>query len=107
MDCDVGDLLVDQRNAEALLQARSLANRTSRALKASGTVDGLKFGRILRAGLPVAIRGAGRQHSGNYYVTRVTHTIRRGSYEQGFEAWRNAVGLTGAELFIDPLALAS
>lgn len=93
--------------AEALLQARSLANRTSRALKASGTVDGLKFGRILRAGLSVAIRGAGRQHSGNYYVTRVTHTIRRGGYDQAFEAWRNAVGLTGAELFVDPLALAS
>ena len=35
--------------AEAIAQARSLANRTSRALKGSGTVDGLKFGRILRA----------------------------------------------------------
>ncbi|HMR33006.1 MAG TPA: hypothetical protein PKA13_11705 [Geminicoccaceae bacterium] len=93
--------------AEAIAQARSLANRTSRALKGSGTVDGLKYGRILRAGLPVAIRGAGRQHSGNYYVTKVTHTIRRGGYSQGFEAWRNAVGLTGAELFVDPMAVAS
>jgi hypothetical protein len=93
--------------AEALLQARSLANRSSRALKASGTVDGLKFARILRAGLPVAVRGAGRQHSGNYYVTKVTHTIRRGSYSQGFEAWRNGVGLTGAELFLDPLSAAA
>jgi hypothetical protein len=93
--------------AEAVAQARSLANRTSRALKGSGTVDGLKFGRILRAGLPVAVRGAGRQHSGNYYVTKVTHTIQRGSYTQRFEAWRNAVGLTGAELFFDPMAAAS
>lgn len=101
-------LMRDSANpAEAILQARSLANRTSRALKGRGMVDGLKFGRILRVGLPVAIRGAGRQHSGNYYVTKVTHTIKRGSYTQGFEAWRNAVGLTGAELFLDPLAAAT
>ncbi|MFZ1425837.1 MAG: hypothetical protein WAS21_03595 [Geminicoccaceae bacterium] len=92
--------------AEAILAARSLANRSARALKGTGTVDGLKFGRILRPGLPVAIRGAGRQHSGNYYVAKVTHRIERGRYEQRFEAWRNGVGLTGAELFLDPLAAA-
>jgi hypothetical protein len=100
-------LMRDAANpAEAVSQSRSLANRTSRALTGSGTVDGLKFERILRVGLPVAIRGAGSQHSGNYYVTKVTHTIKRGSYDQAFEAWRNAVGLTGAELFIDPMAAA-
>jgi hypothetical protein len=92
--------------AEAILQARSLANRSARCLKGTGMADGLKFGRILRPGLPVTIRGAGRQHSGNYYVTKVTHTIERGRYTQRFEAWRNSVGLTGAELFIDPMAAA-
>lgn len=90
--------------AEAISQARSLANRSARALKGSGTVDGLKFGRILRPGLPVAVRGAGMQHSGNYYVTKVSHRIERSRWEQRFEAWRNGVGLTGAEMFIDPLA---
>jgi hypothetical protein len=93
--------------AEAILQARSLANRSARCTKGTGTVDGLKFGRILRPGLPVAIRGAGRQHSGNYYVTKVTHSIERGRYSQRFEAWRNGVGLTGTELFFDPFAAAS
>ncbi|SAL80251.1 Phage late control gene D protein (GPD) [Caballeronia peredens] len=92
--------------AEAIAQARSLANRSARAIKGSGTVDGLKFGRILRPGLPVAVRGAGMQHSGNYYVTKVSHRIERSRWEQRFEAWRNGVGLTGAELFIDPLATA-
>lgn len=90
--------------AEAIAQARSLVNRTARAIKGSGTVDGLKFGRILRPGLPVSVRGAGMQHSGNYYVTRVAHRIERGGWEQRFEAWRNGVGLTGTERFIDPLA---
>jgi hypothetical protein len=90
--------------AELMNQARSLATRTSRSIKGTGTVDALKYGKILLPGLPVAIRGAGRQHSGNYYVTKVTHDIARGHYRQRFEAWRNAVGLTGAELFVDPMA---
>lgn len=90
--------------SEAISQARSLFTRSARCLKGSGTVDGLKFGRILRTGLTVAVRGAGRQHSGNYYVTKVSHSIARGHYTQRFEAWRNGVGLTGTELFIDPLA---
>ncbi len=59
---------------------------------------------MLRPGLPVAVRGAGRQYSGIYYVTQVTHTISRSGYTQRFSAWRNAVGLTGAELFVDPMA---
>ena len=58
----------------------------------------------MRPGLPVLIRGAGRQHSGLYYVTEVTHTISEDGYSQNFQASRNAVGLTGAEIFVDPLA---
>ncbi len=46
----------------------------------------------------------GRQNSGLYYVQSVTHRISRDDYTQSFSAWRNAVGLTGAEVFIDPLA---
>ena len=37
-------------------------------------------------------------------VTNVTHRISRDSYTQSFQAIRNAVTMTGAELFIDPLA---
>ena len=71
---------------------------------ANGEVDGIKFARPLLAGLPVLVRGAGRQNSGLYYVQSVTHRISRDDYTQSFSAWRNAVGLTGAEVFIDPLA---
>jgi hypothetical protein len=52
----------------------------------------------------VLVRGAGRLHSGLYYVQSVTHRITRDRYTQSFSAWRNAVGLTGAEVFFDPLA---
>jgi len=93
--------------AELMAISRSIADRSSRAIHGSGEVDGLKFGRVLRPGLPVAVRGAGRQHSGHYYVTQVTHTLSSDRYTQRFEAWRNAVGLSGAELFLDPVAAVS
>lgn len=90
--------------AELLALVQSITNRSSRAIEGSGEVDGLKIARVLRPGLPVAVRGAGRQHSGNYYVTSVNHSLSAERYTQQFRAWRNAVGLTGAELFIDPFA---
>jgi hypothetical protein len=81
-----------------------VASRSSRALKGTGEVDGLRFGRVLRPGLPVAVRGAGREYSGVYYVTDVSHQLSTSGYTQSFEGWRNALGLNGTELFIDPLA---
>ena len=90
--------------AEVQAQAFARATDSSRAVSASGEVDGLKYKRLLLAGLPVLVRGAGRQMSGLYYITSVTHRISRDAYTQSFSAWRNAVGLTGAEVFIDPLA---
>lgn len=90
--------------AEVQMQALARATESSRAIRATGEVDGLKYARPLLAGMPVLVRGAGRQHSGLYYVESVTHRISRDNYTQTFSAWRNAVGLTGAEIFVDPLA---
>ncbi len=90
--------------AEVQAQAFARATDSSRAVRANGEVDGLKYKRLLLAGLPALVRGAGRQMSGLYYITSVTHRISRDAYTQSFSAWRNAVGLTGAEVFIDPQA---
>jgi hypothetical protein len=90
--------------AEMQAQALARAGRSSRAISATGEVDGLKYNRPLLVGLPVLVRGPGRQHSGLYYVNSVTHRIARDNYTQSFSAWRNAVGLTGLEVFFDPLA---
>lgn len=90
--------------AEAQFQALSRATQSSRALRASGEVDSLKYNRPIFPGLPILVRGAGRQHSGLYYVTQVAHHVTKAGYTQRFQALRNAVGLTGAEVFIDPLA---
>ncbi|HEY7427560.1 MAG TPA: hypothetical protein VH682_25235 [Gemmataceae bacterium] len=89
--------------AEARTQALARATSSSRAIRATGEVDGLKYNRALLCGLPVLVRGAGGQQSGLYYVQSVTHRITRDNYTQTFSAWRNAVGLTGAEVFFDPL----
>ncbi|MGE0257404.1 MAG: phage late control D family protein [Alphaproteobacteria bacterium] len=90
--------------AETQAQALARATRSSRAVTATGEVDGLKYTRPLLCGLPVLVRGPGRQHSGLYYVRSVAHRITRDFYTQRFSAWRNAVGLTGTEVFFDPLA---
>lgn len=90
--------------AEKYIQAFAKVTESARTVQANGEVDGLKFTRPLQPGLPALIRGAGRQHSGMYLITSVSHRISRESYTQSFQAKRNAVGLTGAEVFIDPLA---
>ncbi|RXF74125.1 phage late control D family protein [Hansschlegelia zhihuaiae] len=87
---------------EMQMRAFSRASESSRAVTAQGEVDGLKYARPLLPGLPVLVRGAGRQHSGAYYVTSVSHRISRDGWTQSFSASRNAVGLTGAEVFVDP-----
>lgn len=91
-------------DAERLMHSQAIADRSSRSLMGSGEVDGLKYGKVLRVGLPVLIRGAGRDYSGSYYVTQVTHSISTDHYTQRFQAERNAVGLSGTESFGDPKA---
>ncbi len=79
--------------------AQAIADRSSFAVSAEGTVDPA-IG-ILRPGGIVNIRGAGRLFSGSYYLTRVTHTITRDNHVQRFHGKRNAVTLTGAEVFVE------
>ena len=93
--------------AELMTVAQSMVNRSSRCIQGSGDVDGLKYQRVLRPGLPVLVRGAGQENSGAYYVTQVSHSISTDSYTQRFSAWRNAIGLTGTEVFLDPYAAVS
>ncbi|MDP9422444.1 MAG: hypothetical protein M3Q19_06360 [Pseudomonadota bacterium] len=90
--------------AEKYLNALANVTESGRSIQASGQVDGLKIARPLIPGVPVMVRGAGRQYSGAYLVTSVSHRISRDGYVQSFQALRNAIGLTGAEIFVDPLA---
>lgn len=64
-----------------------------------GEVDSRAYRGVLRARRLVTIKGAGESFSGLYYVTRVRHTFTADGYRQYFNAYRNAVGLTGQEDF--------
>jgi hypothetical protein len=85
--------------AELQPALQAIVDRSTWAVIGEGTV-GPSVG-ILRPGGIVNVRGPGRVYSGSYYVTKVWHVINRDGHTQRFQARRNAVGLTGTELFID------
>jgi phage protein D len=64
-----------------------------------GELDSTRYGGILTPRATVVVKGAGRTHSGVYYVTRVTHTFTPDAYTQVFSVKRNALEATGAEDF--------
>ena len=47
---------------------------------------------VLRARRLVGVRGAGTTFDGFYWVKQVTHTIKSGSYTQGFKLSREGTG---------------
>lgn len=87
------------RTAELQRAAQAIVDRSTWAVVAEGTAG--TDVPLLRPGGLVSIRGTGRLYNGSYFVTRVRHTIQAGSVEQRFEAVRNAVTETGAELYVE------
>jgi hypothetical protein len=77
---------------QAALRAGSSASRSSDAVTGSGEVDAVRYGQVLRARKLVGVRGVGFSYDGNYYVSEVTHRIRRGEYKQSFSITRDGHG---------------
>ena len=63
----------------------------SDAISASGSLDVLRYGRVLRSRMLVGVRGAGMAYDGLYYVNGVTHNIKRGEYKQSFQLSRDGL----------------
>ena len=63
----------------------------SDAITASGRLDVLRYGRILRSRMLAGVRGAGLAYDGLYYVNSVTHNIKRGEYKQSFQLSRDGL----------------
>jgi len=59
---------------------------------ASGELDALKYGGLLKPRGLVGLRGAGYSYDGFYYVKSVTHTIRAEQYKQRFTLTREGIG---------------
>jgi hypothetical protein len=58
---------------------------------ASGTLDVVRYGHILAARKLVGLRGSGTAFDGLWYVTSVTHDLKRGQYKQSFTLSRNGL----------------
>ena len=76
---------------EAAARALGLSFASSDSITASGTLDVLRYGRVLRSRQLVGVRGASLAYDGNYYVNSVTHAIKRGDYKQSFQLSRDGL----------------
>lgn len=76
---------------EALQKILGLLINNSDAISATGSLDVLRYGQILRARMLVGVRGAGLAYDGMYYVNNVTHNIKRGQYKINFSLSRDGL----------------
>jgi len=67
------------------------ASLWAEAVSGKGSLDVVRYGRVLKARQLVGVRGAGPAFDGLYYVRQVTHKIKRGEYKQDFELSRNGL----------------
>jgi hypothetical protein len=75
----------------ALLIALAKDAQAADAVTATGTLDVLRYGQVLGARKLVGLRGAGTAFDGLWYVTSVTHELKRGEYKQQFTLSRNGL----------------
>ena len=85
--------------AQATEYAAGMLRRHGFWVRASGRLNGLKYGAVLRSRRTVTVKGAGPLYNGLYYVRQVQHQIGPRSYEAEFELVRNAQGELGSEDF--------
>lgn len=76
---------------QAVMYGIAEASRTSDCVTATGSLDILRYGRILKSRGLVGVRGAGMAFDGLYFVSSVTHKIKPGEYKQDFELKRNGL----------------
>jgi hypothetical protein len=65
--------------------------KSSDSISVSGSLDVMRYGRVLRNRMMVGVRGAGLAYDGLYYVNSVTHNIKRGEYKQSFQLSRDGL----------------
>jgi hypothetical protein len=67
------------------------AAKSADVVSATGTLDVIRYGNVLKARRLVGVRGAGPAFDGLYYVRSVTHNLKRGEYKQNFTLGRNGL----------------
>ena len=75
----------------ALLTGLAKQAQKADAVTANGSLDVLRYGQVLNPRSLVGVRGAGTAFDGVWYVTGVTHQLKRGQYKQDFTLARNGL----------------
>jgi hypothetical protein len=75
--------------ADIALRGLSKTAQSTDAVTGQGKLDVLRYGHVLKSRNLVGVRGAGLAYDGLYYVSSVTHDIRRGEYKQSFSLTRD------------------
>jgi hypothetical protein len=75
----------------ALGKGLAAAASTADVVTGNGSVDVLRYGRVLKARQLVGVRGTGLAFDGLYYVKKVTSTIKLGEFKQSFTLVRNGL----------------
>lgn len=75
---------------QALMVGMAKAARAAEVISGSGSLNVMRYGRVLKPRRLVEVRGAGLPHDGLHYVRSVTHQIKPGEYKQSFTLSRNA-----------------
>ena len=76
---------------QAALHGVAYASKHADAVFGAGSLDVLRYGRVLKARQLVGVRGVGAAFDGLYYVQSVTHNLKRGEYKQRFMLSRNGL----------------
>lgn len=74
--------------AASAMQARSVSS----SVEATGTLDTVRYGSILKPRSLIGVTGAGYSFDGYYVVSKVRHQIGKGAYSQSFTLSREGIG---------------
>ena len=76
---------------QAISRGLAEAAKSQDAVTATGTLDVVRYGRLLKARGLVGVRGVGLAYNGLYYVQQVKTTLKRGELKQEFTLTRNGL----------------
>lgn len=75
----------------ALSKGLAAAASSADVVTATGAVDVLRYGNVLKARQLVGVRGAGPAFDGLYYVKTVSSSLKAGEFKQNFTLTRNGL----------------
>jgi hypothetical protein len=76
---------------QAISRGLAEAAKSEDSVKGDGSLDVLRYGRVLKPRGLVGVRGAGIAYDGLYYVQGVKSSLKRGEFKQSFTLTRNGL----------------